>query len=67
MEGIMKSDFTTACKLLEQASLAMSGTDDTSRRCRLAIEMLIEAVAKAEYTPPSAEIVRFPHARYRVH
>jgi hypothetical protein len=63
MEGIVTSDFTTARKLLEQASLSMSGTDDTSRRCRLAIEILIEAVAKAAYTPPSAEVVRFPRAR----
>lgn len=59
----MNSDFSIARERLEAASRAIAGADDTSRRCRLAIDILIEAISKAEHSQPSAQIVSL--VRYR--
>lgn len=58
----MKSDFTTARYLLAKANIAIGGDDDTSRRCRRAIEMLIEVLVKAEQQRRTAEILPFPRS-----
>jgi len=62
LEAIMPSEFALAREYLEQAWLRLSGEDDTSVKSRAAIDLLIEAVARAEYTKRhgAAEILPFP-------
>jgi hypothetical protein len=61
----MLSDFGHARELLEQAWLQLPGDDETSRRSREAIDLLIEVVATAEHSKPyrpTAKIIRFNNA-----
>jgi hypothetical protein len=59
LEAMMPSNFAQARELLEHAWLQLSGDDETSVKTRQALDLLIEAVAKAEYTRPPAEIIEF--------
>lgn len=64
----MQSNYGHARELLEQARLHLQGDDETSVKSRLAIDLLIEAVATAEHSKPfrKAEIIEFrPAARRR--
>ncbi len=45
----MASDFAHARELLEHAWLKLSGDDETSVKSRQALDLLIEAVASADY------------------
>lgn len=58
----MRSDFAQARYHLEQAWFRLSGHDETSMKGRQALDLLIEAVATAEFTVPKekAEIIDFP-------
>lgn len=60
----MQSNFSHARELLEQAWLQLPGDDETSVKSRLAIDILIEAVATAEHSKPyrQAEIIDFKRA-----
>nr|WP_144865357.1 hypothetical protein [Mesorhizobium sp. J18] len=57
----MPSDFAFAREHLEHAWLHLSGDDETSRKVRQALDLLIEAVAAAQFTAPrgGAEILQF--------
>lgn len=57
----MKSNFAHARELLEQAWLQLSGDDDTSKRSRQAIDLLLDAITTAEFSSPrpQAEIIPF--------
>lgn len=57
----MNSNFGHARELLEQAWLQLSGGDETSRKSRFAIDILIEAIATAEHSKPhwQADIIDF--------
>lgn len=55
----MPSNFAQARELLEHAWLQLPGNDETSVTTRQALDLLIEALARAEYTKPSAEIIEF--------
>lgn len=61
----MPSDFALAREYLEHAWLRLSGDDDISSKARAAIDLLIEAVARAEHTRRygTAEILPFPGRR----
>ena len=63
----MPSEFALAREYLEQAWLRLSGDDETSVKSRTAIDLLIEAVAQAEYTKAygPADILSFPGADRR--
>lgn len=63
----MDSNFGHARELLEQAWLQLQGDDETSVKSRLAIDILIEAVATAEHSKPyrQAEIINFGAAARR--
>ncbi|MHA6643724.1 hypothetical protein [Mesorhizobium sp. A623] len=63
----MQSNFGHARELLEQAWLHLQGDDETSVKSRLAIDILVEAVARAEHSKPyrQAEIVDFRTAERR--
>ncbi|MCC2689463.1 MAG: hypothetical protein K0S21_2266 [Rhizobiaceae bacterium] len=57
----MPSEFALAREYLEQAWLRLSGEDETSVQSRAAIDLLIEAVAQAEYTKRyAADVLSFP-------
>ncbi|MFU0503005.1 hypothetical protein [Pseudaminobacter sp. NGMCC 1.201702] len=58
----MRSDFAQARYHLEQAWLRLVGHDETSLNGRQALDLLIEAVATAEFTVPKgkAEVIAFP-------
>ena len=58
----MQSEFAFAREHLEQAWLRLSGDDDISVKSRAAIQLLIEAVARAESTQRygTAAILPFP-------
>jgi hypothetical protein len=58
----MPSEFALAREYLEQAWLRLSGDDETSVKSRTAIDLLIEAVAQAEYTRSygAADVLSFP-------
>lgn len=57
----MKSNFAHARELLEQAWLQLPGDDDTSKRSRQAIDLLLDAITTAEFSSPRppAEIIPF--------
>lgn len=63
----MNSNFGHARELLEQAWLQLQGDDETSRKSRFAIDILVEAVATAEHSKPyrQAEIIEFRQAARR--
>lgn len=56
----MKSDFAAAHLHLERACHYLRGEDETSRAAVQAIDLIIEAVAAAQYARPMAEVVPFP-------
>lgn len=56
----MDSDFTAARAYLERAHDVLRGNDKTSRQTKLALDLLIEAVAVAEFRRKGAEIISFP-------
>jgi hypothetical protein len=63
----MNSNFGDARELLEQAWLQLQGDDETSRKSRFAIDILVEAIATAEHSKPyrQAEIIEFRQAARR--
>ncbi|UCI10277.1 hypothetical protein FJ974_21500 [Mesorhizobium sp. B1-1-8] len=56
----MKSDFAAAHLHLERACHYLRGDDQTSRTTLAALDLLIEAVAAAQYARPLGEVVEFP-------
>ena len=56
----MKSEFSAARVHLERAYDALRGDDETSSKTREALDLLIEAVAVAEYRRPSATVIDLP-------
>lgn len=58
----MKSDFAAARLHLERACHYLRGNDETSSEALAALDLLIEAIAAAQYTPPAAEVVDFPRS-----
>ena len=56
----MKSEFSAARVHLERAYDALHGDDETSNKTREALDLLIEAVAVAEYSRPSATVINLP-------
>ena len=58
----MKSDFAAAHLHLDRACHYLRGDDDTSRAALAALDLVIEAVAAAQYARPMAEVVPFPGA-----
>ncbi|MET2830543.1 hypothetical protein [Mesorhizobium shangrilense] len=56
----MKSEFSAARVHLERAYDALRGDDETSSKTREALDLLIEAVAAAEYSRPSATVIDLP-------
>jgi hypothetical protein len=56
----MKSEFSAARVHLERAYDALRGDDETSCKTREALDLLIEAVAVAEYSRPSATVINLP-------
>ena len=56
----MKSEFPAARIHLERAYDALLGDDETSVKTREALDLLIEAVAAAEYSRPPATVIDFP-------
>jgi hypothetical protein len=59
MEGCLTSDYSAARGHLERAYDALKGQDETSARLRETLDLLIEAVATAEYSRP-AKVVDHP-------
>jgi undecaprenyl pyrophosphate synthase len=55
----MKSNHSAARAHLERAYDHLCGNDNTSRQAREALDLLIEAMAIAEYSHESAQIVLF--------
>jgi hypothetical protein len=56
----MKSDFAMARRHLERAYNALSGDDETSRKSRDALDLLVDAILTAEYRRQECEIIPFP-------
>ena len=56
----MKSDFAAAHLHLDRASHYLRGDDETSRAALAALDLVIEAVAAAQFARPMAEVVPFP-------
>jgi hypothetical protein len=56
----MTSEFSAARVHLERAYDALHGDDETSSTTRQALDLLIEAVADAEYRRPSAKVIDLP-------
>ncbi|AZO70334.1 MULTISPECIES: hypothetical protein [unclassified Mesorhizobium] len=61
----MKSDFAAAHLHLDRACHYLRGDDETSRMALAALDLVIEAVATAQYARPEAEVVPFPAASKR--
>ena len=57
----MASNFAHGRELLAKAKLELSGDDETSRKSRRAIDLLIGAIMAEEYASPRppAEIISF--------
>ena len=53
------SDFAAARLHLERAYDYLHGNDETSRRAREALDLLIEAVAASQYRRPWGQVVAF--------
>lgn len=58
----MKSDFAAAHLHLDRACHYLRGDDETSRAALAALDLVIEAVAAAQYARPEAEVVEFPRS-----
>jgi undecaprenyl pyrophosphate synthase len=56
----MRSNHSAARAHLERAYDHLRGNDETSRQAREALDLLIEALAVAEYSRRPAEVVGFP-------
>jgi hypothetical protein len=58
----MRSDFARARQFLERAFDHLQGADETSRHVQEALDLLIEAVATAEYSSAktTATVLPFP-------
>lgn len=56
----MTSDFAAAHLHLERACHYLRGDDETSRTARAALDILIDAIAAAQYKRPPADVVEFP-------
>ncbi|WP_083355265.1 hypothetical protein [Mesorhizobium sp. ORS 3428] len=56
----MKSDFAAAHLHLDRACHYLRGDDETSRAALAALDLVIEAVAAAQYARPEAQVVPFP-------
>ncbi|BCG95517.1 hypothetical protein [Mesorhizobium sp. 131-2-1] len=56
----MKSDFAAARLHLERAGHYLRGDDETSQTTITALDLLIEAIAVAQYSRHSADVVEFP-------
>jgi hypothetical protein len=61
-EKLMKSDFAAAHLHLERACHYLRGDDETSHKTRAALDLLIEAIAVAQYTRPIRDVVEFPRS-----
>lgn len=58
----MTSDFSSARMLLEQAYDHLHGSDEVSVKTREALDLIIEAIAAAQFRRPThvAKVLRFP-------
>lgn len=56
----MSSDFAAARLHLDRAYHYLRGSDATSRSTREALDLLIEAVATAEFARPRGVVVKLP-------
>lgn len=57
----MRSDFTAARELLEQAHSLLGGSDGRSIMLREALDLMVEAVLTAEHSQASEDnVVPFP-------
>jgi hypothetical protein len=54
------SDFAAARVHLERAFDYLKGNDDLSHNAREALDLLIEAVAVAQYRRPQGEVLTYP-------
>lgn len=63
MGVVMRSDFAAARELLECAQNRLYGIDETSQRVSLALDVLIEEIAIAEFRKAPVTVVPFPRAR----
>ncbi len=63
----MRSDFAQARHHLEQAWVNLNGNDETSQKAREALDMLVEAVAVAEFsrTGQKAKVIDFNRSQRR--
>lgn len=59
----MASDFSTARALLEEAYEHLHGNDRTSQEARRALDLLMEALATAEFSRKPAVVIPFPCLR----
>lgn len=59
----MTSDFSAARDHLDRAYLYLRGDDETSRKAREALDLLLEAIITAEHTRPCAKVISFPTRR----
>ena len=55
----MKSDFAAAHLHLDRACHYLRGDDEMSRAALAALDLVIDAVAAAQYARPSADVVPF--------
>lgn len=55
----MKSDFAAAHLHLDRACHYLRGDDEVSRAALAALDLVIEAVAAAQYARPTADVVPF--------
>ncbi|MGX9181736.1 hypothetical protein [Mesorhizobium sp. BHbdii] len=60
MEASLTTDFAAAWLHLDRAYHYLSGDDDTSRKSRAALDLLLEAIATAQYSRPRGKVVQFP-------
>ena len=58
----MKSDFAAAHLHLDRACHYLRGDDDVSRAALAALDLVIEAIAAAQYARPSADVLPFPRS-----
>lgn len=58
----MRSNYPLARAYLINAFLTLDGTTPEDDRLRRAVELLLEAVARAQRASPPSNVVRFPGA-----
>jgi len=58
----MKSDFAAAHLHLERACHYLRGDDETSQKALAALDLLIEAIAAAQYARSETNVLAFPRA-----